>query len=410
MKKYKQTFQLNQGKRLFISVLAVTALALVMLIPGITSTVAQDISIEEAQDRLNEIEQRKKSIQQELERLKKEETDYQKSLENIKDILGKSERELQITRSNYENIVKQIQKMEEELEIEQGKLDLQFIILKNRLKKFYKYNNITYLSVLLDSKDFSQFLNRYRYLEQILENDATIVRQVKEQVEVVKSQRDSLMNKKEITKLLEQEIVKENENIRISMEAKNKYMDKIEEEKKNQLAQLEELEKSSAQIKEIIDLAYQQKEKAQQARQQSKEEAARAEVTLQPQKGIFQLPTKGAVVSNYGKQKQEALNAYTFNSGIDISAPRGEAVRAASFGKVIYIGNIKGYGDIVILDHGGNVTSLYAHLSKVLVKINDQAAKGQIIGQVGSSGGVESPRLHFEVRVEGKPVDPFEWL
>jgi len=77
---------------------------------------------------------------------------------------------------------------------------------------------------------------------------------------------------------------------------------------------------------------------------------------------------------------------------------------------VIYIGNVKGYGDIIILDHGGNITSLYAHLSKVLVKTNDDVSKGQIIGQVGVSGGVSSPRLHFEVRLEGKPVDPFEWL
>ncbi|MDD3032296.1 MAG: M23 family metallopeptidase, partial [Atribacterota bacterium] len=77
---------------------------------------------------------------------------------------------------------------------------------------------------------------------------------------------------------------------------------------------------------------------------------------------------------------------------------------------VIYTGNVKGYGDIIIIDHGGNVVTLYAHLSKVLVGLNEQVSKGQIIGQVGTSGGVSSPRLHFEVRVEGKPVNPFEWL
>ena len=409
MKKYKQHVYINQGKCIFISFIIIT-LVFSAVVPEITNADEQGISIEEAQEKLSEIEQRKKAIQQELERLKKEETDYQKSLENIQGLLGKAERELQIARSNYDIIVKQIQKMEEELEIEQGKLELQLIILKNRLKKYYKYNDMTYLSVLLHSQDFSQFLNRYRYLEKILENDANIVRQVKEQVEIVKSQRDSLQNKKEITKLLEQEIEKENENIKISIEAKNKYINKIEEEKKNHLAKLEELEKSSAQIKEIIDLAYREKEKAQQSQRQPEKVTPRAEVTLKPQKGIFQLPLKGSIISNFGKQKQEELNAYIFNSGIDISAPLGEAVRAASFGRVIYIGNIKGYGDIVILDHGGNVTTLYAHLSKVLIKINDQISKGQIIGQVGTSGGAKSPQLHFEVRVEGKPVDPFEWL
>jgi murein hydrolase activator len=410
MKKYEKYVYINKRKYIFISLMVILVLFFSLLITKITDADAQSISIEQEQEKLNQIEQRKKAIQQELNRLQKEETDYQKSLENIQHLLSKAEKELQIAESNYDNTLKQIKKLEEELEVEHGKLDLQLIILENRLKQFYKYNNITYLAVLLNSKDFSQFLNRYRYLEQILANDANIVSQVKEQVAIVKSQRDSLYNKKEITKLLEQEIKKEKENIKISIEAKNRYIDRIEEEQKNQLAKLEELDKSSAQIKEIIELAYREKEKAKQPQQQSKDETTRVEVTLKPQKGIFQLPLKGAIISNYGQQKQEELNAYIFNSGIDINAPLGETVRAANFGRVIYIGNIKGYGDIIILDHGGNVTTLYAHLSKVLVQMNDQVTKGQMIGQVGTSGGMESPRLHFEVRVEGKPVDPFEWL
>ncbi|KUK66475.1 MAG: Peptidase M23, partial [Parcubacteria bacterium 34_609] len=199
-------------------------------------------------------------------------------------------------------------------------------------------------------------------------------------------------------------------------DAKNKYLAKIEEERKAQLAVLKELEKSSAEIKEIIEIAYREREKAKQDQKSSQQqqpgmtETTRKEVTLQPKKGIFQLPLKGSVISNYGQQKQPDLNAYVFNSGIDISAPMGEPVRAASFGTVIYIGNVKGYGDIIILDHGGNVVTLYAHLAKVMVKLNEQVSKGQIIGQVGTSGGVPTPRLHFEVRVEGKPVNPFDWL
>ncbi len=378
----------------------------------------QEINIQQQQQKLQEIEQRKKDIEKEIERLKQEEVDYQKSLQKIQELLNAAERELQVTKKNYENTLKELERLEEELSIEQDKLELQLIIIKNRLKKFYKYNNISYLAVLINSKDFTHFLNRYRYLEQILVNDADIIKQVKEQVELVKKQRDSLYNKKEITKMLEQEIVKEKENIALSLEAKNKYLAKIEEERKKQVKVLEELEKSSAQIKEIIEIAYREREKAQQAAQRApqqsepkpKIETSKSEPTLKAKKGIFHLPVNGSIISNYGQQKQPDLNAYVFNSGIDISAPLGEPVRAASFGTVIYTGNVKGYGDIIILDHGGNVVTLYAHLSKVLVKLNDQVAKGQIIGQVGISGGVPSPRLHFEVRVEGKPVNPFDWL
>lgn len=375
---------------------------------------SQDVNIEQQQEQLNKIEQRKKEIQKEVERLKQEKVDYQKSLQKIQELLATAEKELQNTKNTYENTLKEITKLEEQLEIEQNILDLQLIIFKNRVKKYYKYNNISYLSVLIDSKDFSQFLNRCRYLEKVLENDADIIKQVNEQVELVKKQRDSLYNKREITRMLEKEIVNEKENIAMSVDAKNKYLTKIEEDRKKQLAVLEELERSSAQIKEIIEIAYREKEKAQQAQQvpQQSQRAvpAKKEPTLQPKKGIFQLPLKGTVISNYGQQKQPDLNAYVFNSGIDINASLGEPIRAVSYGNVIYTGNVKGYGDIIILDHGGNVVTLYAHLAKTLVKLNEQVSKGEIIGQVGTSGGVNSPRLHFEVRVEGKPVNPFDWL
>lgn len=379
---------------------------------------AKDINIQQEQENLNKIEQRKKDIEKEIERLSQEKVDYQKSLQKIQELLASAEKELASAKQTYEVTLKEIKKLEEELDIEQDKLDLQLIILKNRLKKFYKYHNISYLAVLLNSKDFSQFLNRYRYLEHILENDADIIKQVTEQVDLVKKQRDSLYNKREITKMLEQEIVKEKENIEISVEAKNKYLLKIEEESKKQLVVLEELEKSSAQIKEIIEIALIEREKAREAEQktgqqtepQKRAEAVKKEPTLQPKKGIFHLPVNGSLISNFGQQKQPDSNTMVFNSGIDINAPLGEPVRSASFGTVIYIGNVKGYGDIIILDHGGNVVTLYAHLSKIMVKLNNQVSKGQIIGQVGTSGGVPSPRLHFEVRVEGKPVNPFEWI
>ncbi|HNR65703.1 MAG TPA: peptidoglycan DD-metalloendopeptidase family protein [Atribacterota bacterium] len=408
-KRYYKTFSLM----LYI-------LFLILIFVEVSITQNKEINIEQEQDNLNKIEQRKKDIEKEIERLKQEKVDYQKSLQKILELLASAEKELLSTKQSYETTLKEIKKLEEEFEIEQNKLDLQLIILKNRLKKFYKYNNISYFAVLINSKDFSQFLNRYRFLEQILENDADVIKQVNEQVELVKKQRDSLYNKREITKMLEQEIAREKENIEMSLEAKNKYLVKIDEERKKQLVVLEELEKSSAQIKEIIEIAYQEREKAKKAEQKAEErtqtqakpgtETMKKEPTLKPKKGIFHIPVNGSIISNFGQQKQPDSNALVFNSGIDISAPLGDSVRSASFGTVIYTGNVKGYGDIIILDHGGNVVTLYAHLSKILVKINDQVSKGQIIGQVGTSGGVPSPRLHFEVRVEGKPVNPFEWI
>ena len=317
----------------------------ILFFVDVTITQNREINIEQEQENLNKIEQRKKDIEKEIERLKQEKVDYQKSLQKILELLASAEKELLSTKQSYEITIKEIKKLEEEFEIEQNKLDLQLIILKNRLKKFYKYNNISYFAVLINSKDFSQFLNRYRYLEQILENDADVIKQVNEHVELVKKQRDSLYNKREITKMLEQEIAREKENIEMSLEAKNKYLVKIEEERKKQLVVLEELEKSSAQIKEIIEIAYREREKVKEAEQKAEErtktqtkpgtETVKKEPTLKPKKGIFHIPVNGSIISNFGQQKQPDSNALVFNSGIDINAPLGESIRSASFSNVI---------------------------------------------------------------------------
>jgi len=169
---------------------------------------------------------------------------------------------------------------------------------------------------------------------------------------------------------------------------------------------LKELEQSSQEIKHIIERIY--KQQKEDSRKTSQKEVPT--VTLKPKKGILALPVQGKLISGYGRQKNIEFNTYTFNSGIDISAPLGQVVHAAGSGEIIYTGNIKGYGQIIIIDHGGRITTLYAHLSKILIDIGDKVKKGQSIGQVGDSGGVSSTRLHFEVRVEGKPTDPMNWL
>ncbi|MDD5015750.1 MAG: M23 family metallopeptidase, partial [Atribacterota bacterium] len=216
----------------------------------------------------------------------------------------------------------------------------------------------------------------------------------------------NLENREDILNLLKKEVEKEKENIKFSVEAKKSIINKIGSQKEAYLKSLKELEQSSQEIINIIEKIYEQQEEESDKTSQKEAEM----VVLQPKKGILALPVQGKLISGYGRQKNTEFNTDTFNSGIDISAPLGQVVRAAGSGEVIYIGNIKGYGQIIIIDHGGRITTLYAHLSKILIDIGDKVKKEQVIGQVGDSGGISSTRLHFEVRVEGKPTDPMNWL
>ncbi|MBU4362076.1 peptidoglycan DD-metalloendopeptidase family protein, partial [bacterium] len=290
--------------------------------------------------------------------------------------------------------------------IEKEKLKEKTKLLESRLREIYKDRLTGYLEILFNSESFSDFLTRFRYIKNILSLDAEVINDIRQQMNKIENNKINLENRKEILSLLKKEVEKGKENIEFSIKSKKSIINKIGSQKGAHLKSLKELEQSSQEIKNIIERIYKQQEEDSKKASQKEVPA----ITLQPKKGILALPIQGKLISEYGRQKNTDFNTDTFNSGIDISAPLGQVVHAAGSGEVIYTGNIKGYGQIIIIDHGGRTTTLYAHLSKILIDIGDKVKKGQSIGQVGDSGGVSSTRLHFEVRVEGKPTDPMNWL
>ena len=130
--------------------------------------------------------------------------------------------------------------------------------------------------------------------------------------------------------------------------------------------------------------------------------------------GAFLRPCAGRITSYFGYRKHPIFNRTIYHSGVDIGAPMGTPIKAANSGKVIYTGWYGGYGNVVIIDHGkmqGRPTStLYAHQSSIAVSKGQNVSKGQVIGYVGSTGYSTGPHLHFEVRINGKPVNPLNYI
>ncbi len=362
--------------------------------------------INEEKQRLKKIEQQIKSVKDEINNLQKKESGYLETLHKIEKLLQDTEKELQAIERDLELAQKEIKKGEDELIREKHILKERTIILESRLREIYKRRLTGYLEILFNSENFSDFLTRFRYIKNILSLDAEVINDIRQQMKKIENNKMNLENREEILSLLKKEVEKEKENIEFSIKAKKSIINKIDSQKEAYLKSLKELEQSSQEIENIIERIYKQQEGD--SKKASQKEAPT--ITLKPKRGILALPIQGKLISEYGRQKNTDFNTYTFNSGIDISAPLGQVVRAAGSGEIIYTGSIKGYGQIIIIDHGGRTTTLYAHLSKILIDIGDKVKKGQPIGQVGDSGGVSSTRLHFEVRVEGKPTDPMNWL
>ena len=127
-------------------------------------------------------------------------------------------------------------------------------------------------------------------------------------------------------------------------------------------------------------------------------------------KGRLPWPTEGRIVTGYGAQVHPRFGTRTFRNGVDIEAAVGRDVLAVHAGHVIYTGWFKGYGNLIIVDHGNEYYTLYAHIAEIEAKEGDDVRQGQRIGTVGDTGSLAGPRLYFEVRYQGKPQDPEQWL
>jgi septal ring factor EnvC (AmiA/AmiB activator) len=127
-------------------------------------------------------------------------------------------------------------------------------------------------------------------------------------------------------------------------------------------------------------------------------------------KGLLLRPVKGKIVALYGPFRHPQLNVQAFRSGIEIAADRGEPVQAVHSGNIIYASWFKGYGNVLIIDHGSNFYTVYAHLEDVFKSIDNPVEAGEVVATVGDSGAPGTPGLYFELRHHGKPLDPLEWL
>jgi len=125
---------------------------------------------------------------------------------------------------------------------------------------------------------------------------------------------------------------------------------------------------------------------------------------------LLNMPVKGNIVSFFGPYHNPKFNVVNFNSGIVIQADRGEPIRAVHDGKVLYSSWFKGYGNIIIIDHGDSYYTVYAHAEELFAAKGARVEKGEVVATVGDTGSLIGPSLHFEVRHHGRPVDPLKWI
>jgi murein DD-endopeptidase MepM/ murein hydrolase activator NlpD len=277
--------------------------------------------------------------------------------------------------------------------------------LGNRLIDIYEGGEPSSLQVLLSANSFTDLISKAEYMESIGEQDKRIAEEVGAAKVEVRAQRNRTKQIRAVVASETRTIAVRTEQVRAVREAllaserrlaaarsqKRESLVAIKESKAEYLHEAAGLERASASLAASI-----------QAAQASSSYTPSSDST--PSAAGFIWPVSGPVVSPFG------MRWGRMHEGIDIAAAEGTPIHAAASGRVVYAGWMDGYGNLVAIDHGGGLSTAYAHQSSIAAGVGQTVSQGQTIGYVGCTGHCFGPHLHFEVRVNGTPVDPLGYL
>jgi len=272
-----------------------------------------------------------------------------------------------------------------------------------RIVALYKLNQLGKLNYLASADSMYQFFYRRTLLETVLEQDRKLLRRLTEITDALNRITNDLDRQKQELSILKQDLTLQIDQMRAAKSKRTRLLKKIRSEKSLELAAIASLEHSAKALNKKID-------RLQDETVPLKKEAGSQSELFSDVKGLLMMPVKGSIIHFYGTYTDTRFNLVNFRSGINIKADQGEPVHAVFRGTTLYASWFKGYGNMIIIDHGDHYYTVYAHAEELFKKKGDPVEAGEVIATVGDSGSIEGPGLHFEVRYHGKPVDPMHWI
>ncbi|MEE9495581.1 MAG: peptidoglycan DD-metalloendopeptidase family protein [Desulfobacterales bacterium] len=273
----------------------------------------------------------------------------------------------------------------------------------NRLVALYKLNWLGKFHVLASAESLQELLQRKTAIERILAYDETVIRELMDNRLDLETVRSRLEAHRDEKRRRADEYQKQIKQMAAERRQRSKLLAHVRKEKSAQLAAIESLKLAARDLDEKI------KNLGIGSTAATPEEYTAVE-PFRAYKGLLKMPVKGKIASLFGKFKNTRYRVLNFRSGIEIQSERGEPIVAVYAGKILYADWFKGYGNMIIIDHGDNYYTVYAHIEEAFKSTGDTVEAGEVIATVGDTGSITGPKLYFEVRHHGKPLDPMQWL
>jgi len=386
---------MEKRSKLFAAILIFT-IFLIFFVPNAS------IFASTLEEQLEQIKKEKEATKKKIEEVKKKEQDYLNQVNKVEGQLLSSLDQLNTLNNNLADVKSDIDKTNIDLAVKENELseikkelEAKEAILNNRVASIYKNRSASLFEVLFKTKSFIEFLSRLKLMNLFAVQDAKIIEEIKDKRNATLSVKQSILELKE-----KQSQQRDNlEKLVTQAEEKKKEISGILDEKKDLL--------SSTRADKNALLAM---EAQQTAKEQEIQRILESMRYGSAPNGKLMWPVAGRLWSGFGMRRHPIFGGMRMHTGIDLAAPNGTPVVAADGGQVIQVGYSGGYGNSVLIYHGGGFATFYAHLSGFAVGNGQMVKRGQVIGYVGATGWATGPHLHFEVRINGAAQNPLGYL
>ncbi|HLO25089.1 MAG TPA: peptidoglycan DD-metalloendopeptidase family protein [Geobacteraceae bacterium] len=350
-----------------------------------------------------------------LNKTRKVETQVSKELGTIERSLQEKEASLAALGRDLKVVETQLDRTQREAEAVKNDAERKKQQIRVRLSALYKAGEMGNARMFFSSESFPQMVENLRYMRSVLDNDRILFAQYNEKIAHLKVLKESLERDALRKERIKTGMEHKKQEIEVEKKKKASYLVQVRADKKGYQESLKELEANARKLQVMVE-----KLEARSRKSYTKQNKRSIGGGLQlppvadkgfgSLKGHLSMPAKGELVGSFGRHKHPEFNSYTVSNGITIAAPVGTDIRSVYEGQIIFADYFKGYGNMVIVDHGGGYFSLYAHAERILKKVGAPVSRNETVAKVGDTDSTRGAMLYFEIRYQGKPVDPAPWF
>lgn len=353
-----------------------------------------NLQTQDLQTQKNELQNQLNDANGELDEVQSSLSENLQQVEKLDEKISSSEQELKEQESKITNLKESISTIETELNTVTEKYEKQRKMFEQRLVAIYEAGETQYLDILLKSKSLSDFLSSYYIITELAELDNDLINELEQKKKTIDLSRQRLENEKEELATIIENQTRVSRTLQNTKKLRESFIAKLSDEEKQLQNKIDEINEQYQIVNNQILALVQQG----------------IDSTYIGGELAWPVPGYTRITSKYAMRVHPITGQYKLHTGVDIGAPEGANFVAANDGIVTKAEMNTAYGNMVIIDHGGGISTLYAHGSAILVEVGQSVKRGEAVLKVGSTGYSTGPHAHFEVRINGITTDPLPYI